>query len=124
MDIKQQLTDLLAKKLNWSDSETKEKYHVIWQNTRRKEIGGMRLTEEGFRLLTEELDLQTYEIEMPKEIIFTNQVVIWLDKYIDGPYYLNKKTIVVFKEKTAVQLVLFSGNVQKFGLAKSINERL
>jgi hypothetical protein len=47
--------------------------------------------------------------------------MIWLDRFIDGPWHITKKSIVVFKEKTAVQLILFSGDVQKFGLAKAMS---
>ena len=123
MDIKRQLTEIITKELGWpEDPETIEKNHaLIWQNPRHKETGGFRLTDIGYETFVEKMDIKSYDIEFPKDFTVTNQVVIWLDRFIDGPYYITKKSIIVFKEKTAVQLVLFSGDVQKFGLAKAMS---
>lgn len=123
MDIKRQLTEIITKELGWpEDPKTIEKNHaLIWQNPRHKETGGFRLTDIGYETFVEKMDIKSYDIEFPKDFTVTNQVVIWLDRFIDGPYYITKKSIIVFKEKTAVQLVLFSGDVQKFGLAKAMS---
>lgn len=123
MDIKQHLTKIVSEQLGWpTEAKLLAKNHqLIWLNPRKKNIGGMRLTDEGFAIFTEQMDMKSYDIAFPKEFTLTNQVTIWLDRFIDGPYYITKKSIIVFKEKTAVQLVLFSGDVQKFGLAKAMN---
>ena len=123
MDVKTHLTKIISTQLGWAlDEKTLDKNQaVIWQNPRKKEIGGFRLTDEGYKVFTEQMDIKSYDIEFPKEFTLTNQTVIWLDRFIDSPYYITKKSIVVFKEKTAVQLVLFSGDVQKFGLAKAMS---
>jgi hypothetical protein len=123
MDQKHHLTKIVSTQLGWpTDAKTLEKNHVLlWQNPRKKSQGGMRLTDEGFATFTEKMDMKSYDIEFPKEFTLTNQVTIWLDRFVDGPYYITKKSIVVFKEKTAVQLILFSGDVQKFGMAKAIS---
>lgn len=123
MDQKHQLTQIVSTQLGWpTDAKSIEKNHsVIWQNPRKKTVGGMRLTDEGFTTFTEKMDMKSYDIDFPKEFTLTNQVTIWLDRFIDGPYYITKKSIIVFKEKTAVQLVLFSGDVQKFGLSKAMS---
>ena len=81
----------------------------------------MRLTEQGYEVFTTQMEMKSYDIEFPKDFTLTNQVMIWLDRFIDGPWHITKKSIVVFKEKTAVQLILFSGDVQKFGLAKAMS---
>ena len=122
MDTKHQLTDMVGNQLGWPDTEKKEKHSIIWQNSRKKAVGGLRLTEEGFRIFTEDMDMKNYTIDFPKDFTLTNQTTIWLDHFIDGPYYITKKAIIVFKEKTAVQLILFSGDVQKFGLAKAMSK--
>jgi len=124
MDVKRHLTKIISNHLGWpTDATTLEKNHVlIWQNPRKKEIGGNRLTDEGLSIFTEKMDMKSYEIDFPKEMTLTNKVTIWLDRFIDGPYYITKTSIIVFKEKTAVQLVLFSGDVQKFGLAKVMSQ--
>jgi hypothetical protein len=123
MDQKHHLTKIVSNQLGWpTDAKTLEKNHVLlWQNPRKKSQGGMRLTDEGFVTFTEKMDMKSYDIEFPKEFTLTNQVTIWLDRFVDGPYYITKKSIVVFKEKTAVQLILFSGDVQKFGMAKAMS---
>lgn len=123
MDIKKDLTKIISEHLGWSvDPKTLSKNHqIIWQNPRAKKQGGYRLSEEGFKVFTEQMDMKSYDIDFPNEFTLTNQVTIWLDHFIDGPYFVTKKSIIVFKEKTAVQLVLFSGDVQKFGLAKAMS---
>lgn len=122
MDIKDQLTKIVSEHMGWStDPKTLSKNHtLIWQNTRKKSSGGYRLTDYGYDLFKNQIDMKSYEIQFPKELTLSNQNMIWLDRFIDGPYYLTKKAIIVFKEKTAVQLILFSGDVQKFGFAKAI----
>lgn len=126
MDIKRSLTKLVHEKIGEStDAKSLAKtYNQMWQNIRKKPKGGLRLTDEGFRLMTEVLDVKTYDVTFPKDLTITNQVAIWLDRFIDCPYYISKKSIVVFTEKMAVQLFLFSGDVQKFGLAKAMNGEL
>ena len=123
MDVKSHLTKVVSEHLGWPlDEKTLAKNQsLIWQNPRKKAVGGMRLTDEGFAVFTEKMDMKSYDIEFPKEFTLTNQVTIWLDRFIDGPYYITKKSIIVFKEKTAVQLVLFSGDVEKFGIAKAMS---
>ena len=123
MDVKEQLTKIVSEQLGWPvDAKSLEKNHtILWQNPRKKAVGGQRLTDQGFAVFTEQMEMKSYDIEFPKEFTLTNQTVIWLDRFIDGPYYLTKKSIVVFKEKTAVHLVLFSGDVAKFGMAKAMS---
>lgn len=91
----------------------------IWQNPRSKDRGGLRLTQEGFKFLTE-ADLKSYIIKFEDPLgILTNQEIIWLDQQIDSPFYLEKKKIYVFNEKIAVQLALFSGRVLHFAKIKA-----
>lgn len=123
LDEKTQLTLLVSSQLGWlSDPKNLEKnISIVWQNPRKKLKGGLRLTDKGFDVFTKELEMKSYTIEFPKDLTLTNQIIIWLDRFIDGPWYINKKSIIVFKEKMAVQLILFSGDVQQFGLAKAMS---
>ena len=123
MDIKKQLTKIVSEQLGWpTDPALLIKNHqLIWQNPRYKKEGGCRLTTEGYDIFVNQIDMKSYEINFPDGLTITNKITIWLDRFIDGPYYITKKSIVVFKEKTAVQLVLFSGDIQKFGLAKAMS---
>jgi len=104
-----------------SEANIKERLDTIWQNTRAD--GGLRLTDEGYMFLTERVDLKEYDIPFPRDMEFTSQVYIFLDNFIDCPYYLTKNSIVVFSEKKSIELMLFSGDVKKFGIIKAINKQ-
>jgi hypothetical protein len=50
----------------------------------------------------------------------TTQVIIFLDQFIDCPYYLDNTAIHVTNEKKAVELTLFSGDLRKYGITKAM----
>ena len=89
-----------------------------WVNPRDKDQGGLRLTDEGW-IKVEESGIKCHKIKLTTKPEKTNQNIIKLDRYLDCPWYLNKNYIYVYTERVAVQLVLFSGNLQKFIDAKS-----
>ena len=103
-----------------NDITVKEFFPLWWKNTR--ENGGLRLTDEGFDILTE-IELATYEVPFPKDMTITTQVIIFLDKFIDCPYYLTNRAIHVTSEKKAMELHLFSGDLRKYGLTKAMNRQ-
>ena len=103
-----------------SESSLAEYMRVWWQNTREKYSGGLRLTEAGLLFLMEKIELATYDIPFPPDFKITTQVVIFLDKFIDCPYFLTNKGLTVTNEKKALELHLFSGDVRKYGLAKAL----
>lgn len=94
-----------------------------WKNTRTKEEGGLRLTEEGFEFVKTVLDLQVYEVPFPLAFDLKAQVIIFLDKFIDCPYYLTDHSITVLSERKCFELHLFSGDVQKYGLTKAMSRK-
>jgi hypothetical protein len=122
MNWKETYTKIFLKQLGKSANEAtlKEYMPTWWQNTREKEEGGLRLTEAGFDMLSE-IELATYEIPYPKDMIITTQVIIFLDKFIDCPYYLSHNAIHVTSEKKALELTLFSGDLRKYGINKALN---
>jgi len=103
-----------------NDITVKEYFPLWWKNTR--ENGGLRLTDEGFDILTE-IELATYEVPFPRDMPITTQVIIFLDKFIDCPYYLTNRAIHVTSEKKAMELHLFSGDLRKYGLTKAMNRQ-
>lgn len=121
MNWKETYTKLFLKELGHSINETslKEYMPLWWQNTRNKGSGGLRLTDEGLETLTK-IGLAVYEIPFPKEMTLTTQVIIFLDQFIDCPYYLSKQSITVTNEKKAVELTLFSGDLRKYGIVKAM----
>ena len=92
-------------------------------NNRTKLGGGLRLTEDGYEFLVRDLELKEYEIPFTNEIDLSPQTIIFLDKYIDCPYYLTNQSITVFSEKKSFELMLFSDDIRKLGLVKAMNNR-
>lgn len=95
---------------------------VFWVNPRIKDKGGLRLTQQGFEALLS-ADIKSYELKFEDPIFWTNELVIWIDQNLDCPFYITNQKIWVFGEKMAVQLVLFSGNIQKFYRAKKRSQQ-
>jgi hypothetical protein len=126
MDIKDTYTRVFLQAANQpADADTVKKHKPIWWwNFRSKDSGGLRLTEEAMTFIQEDAKIKTYKIEFPKEFAFTPQVLVWLDNFIDSPFYITKKFIVVLKEKAAFELYLFSGDIKKLGYNKALAKRL
>lgn len=122
MNWKEVYTKIFLKQLNRStDSATIKQFMPLWwQNNRNKSSGGLRLTEQGIDILSE-IGIETYDIPYPKDTPLTTQVIIFLDQFIDCPYYLTNRSIIVTNEKKAVELTLFSGDLRKYGLTKAMN---
>ena len=104
--------------LDPSDDRVRKTIPTWWFSTRQKEKGGLRLTEQGFDAFRN-AGIKEYRIKFEDPIYFTNHLMIWLDHFIDCPFYLRNQDIYVFSEKMAVQLVLFSGNIYKYSAAKA-----
>lgn len=113
---------LKEKGLAISDANLKQYMPIWWQNTRNKSQGGLRLTEEGYNTL-QEIGIEVYDIPYPKDMPLTTQVIIFLDQFIDCPYYLTNRSITVTNEKKAVELTLFSGDLRKYGLVKAMKRQ-
>jgi len=120
MNIRNDLTKYVAQQLGLDSSEKniRRLTKIWWINPRNKPTGGLRLTEQGFNCL-QQADIKVHKIKFENPQVFNNQIIIWLDNYIDCPWYINHKEVYVFGEKMAVQLVLFSGNITKFVTAKA-----
>lgn len=118
MNPKIELTQYVLETLNLPYTpKTLRKYmHLWWWNTRDKQKGGWRLTELGFMHLNG--PVKSYEIKFEEEPFLNNELIVWIDQNIDCPFYIHRKRIWVFCEKMAVQLVLFSGDIEKFHRAK------
>lgn len=122
---KLQLTEKLLSQLNMpTDTKTVNKYFRLWwANTRKHHNNSLRLTEPGFEAFTQNLDIARYEIQIPEEVEWTSQLILRMDKFLESPYFIQKSSIVVFREKTAVELVLFGGDLQKYGNAKNKSKK-
>jgi hypothetical protein len=94
-----------------------------WQSNRVNKQTALRLTEEGFNFLVNELELKAYEIPFTEPIELSPQTIVFLERYIDCPYYLTIESITVFTERKSFELMLFSDDIRKFGLVKAMSER-
>ena len=121
MTNKTTLTKVFLIQLDKSTDETSVKQYmpIWWQNTRSKDKGGLRLTDEGYKIL-QDIGLAVYDIPFPPDMPMTTQVIIFLDQFIDCPYYITNRSIIVTNEKKAVELTLFSGDLRKYGLIKAM----
>ena len=96
---------------------------VWWQNNRTKKEGGLRLTEEGLDFVRTTLDLAVYEVPFPIGFDLKPQVIIFLDRFIDCPYFLTDRSITVLSERKCFELYLFNGDVQKYGITKAMRSK-
>ena len=104
------------------DESVKTSYFTWWQNVRENyESRSLRLTKLGFEYV-KSLDIKTYVIKFPQKIIFTPQTYLWLDEFVDCPYFVDKAKIIVTMEKMALQLMLFAGDVTKYGMARAMSK--
>jgi len=94
-----------------------------WQSSRANKQNAFRLSDKGYEFLVGELELKEYEIPFTEPIELSPQTIIFLERYIDCPYYLTNQSITVFAEKKSFELYLFSDDIRKFGLIKAMNER-
>ena len=124
MDVKTAYTRtfLMLKEQPLHDESVKTAYFTWWQNVRESyQARSLRLTKQGL-LMLEKIDLKTYNIKFPAKVIFTPQTYLWLDEFVDCPYFVDKKQIIVTMEKMALQLMLFAGDITKYGLARAMSK--
>jgi len=123
MTLKHEFTEKIYSQLHVKPKTLASFRNVFWTNPRDKEEGGWGITEYGHKVL-QEIGAKSYPIDLASETVITNQVLIWMDRFLDGPWYWeNKKTLHCYKEKTAFQLILFSGDLHKYGWSKSESKK-
>jgi len=128
MNQKVKITNYVIEKLclkSPNEKSFKSWIHILWQNPRFKEKGGLRLTLRGFELLST-AEIKYYEVHLEENsLIIDNKFILWLDNTFDCPFFISRNKIYFFNEKPAVQLVLFSGNLQNYYLAhQNFNKKL
>ena len=98
-------------------------YSRTWWQSNRAGKNSFRLSDKGYEFLVSELKLTEYEIPFTEPIELSPQTIIFLERYIDCPYYLTNQSITVFSERKSFELYMFSDDIRKYGLVKAINER-
>jgi hypothetical protein len=124
MNQKQQITRKVLEIINpdATDKDYQTAFHSWWVNTLTKNKGGLRLTKDGYEAF-QQADIKSYRVVYDNgPVYFINQLFVWLDQHVDCPYFITLDEIFVFSEKMAVQLMLFSGNIYKYGYAKQLSK--
>jgi hypothetical protein len=115
MGLKTELTQKVSEYYNFDDSP--DRRHELWWRDPRDRNTGFWLTKTGFEAFTQ-AGIKSYPIKFEEELYITNQLTIWLNRHMPCPFYITPDQIYVFSENMAVQLMLFSGNVERFIRAK------
>lgn len=88
-----------------------------WQNIRPD--GGLRLTDQGYHVFDNHLELDSYTFELPPKLL-TPRNLLALDRQMTCPYYLvNKRKhnkIIMFGSREAMMATLH-GDMQRFILS-------
>jgi hypothetical protein len=126
MDVKDQYTKifLTAAGQPVDSKRIQEQRSLWWWNVRSKDEGGLRLTKPALDFIEKEAEIKTYKIKFPHDLSITPQILVWLDNFIESPYFITKKYITVMREKAAFELYLFSGDVKKMGYSKAMSKRI
>lgn len=116
MRDKLKLVETLIAELPDGHEETVERGMKLWWYNIRKE-GGLRLTDIGYFVLKNMLDIESYDMCVNLET-FDRQMLLKLDRQLQMPYY------IVVKKKLPVKIVMFGsreamlarlyGNLNKF----------
>ena len=125
MISKETFTKIFLQQKDKSTDSANMKHHMYkwWQSHRSKDIGGLRLSEEGFDYLVNELELRSYEVPFTEPIDLSPQTIIFFDRTMDFPYYLTNQSITVFSERKSFELYMFSDDIRKYGLVKAMNNQ-
>ena len=125
MNWKETYTKIFLKNADISinPNTLKEYLPMWWKNSRSKDVGGLRLTDKGLDFITKKLDLKTYEVPFPVDFSVTTQTIIFLDRFITCPYFLADDGIIVTNEKKAMELMLFSVDIRKYGISKAMTRQ-
>jgi hypothetical protein len=123
---KRALTKKFLKELGLELTTKNIRQHHVkwWMNPRSMDATrSYRLTEDGCDMLIAHLDVKHYEIDFPEEVEWYSGLLLDLDKHLDSPYFLKSKSIIIFKEKMAVELILFEGNIYRYTQAKVMSQK-
>jgi hypothetical protein len=94
-----------------------------WFSSRVGKQTAYRLSDDGLDFLTNTLELKSYEIPFSDKIELSPQTIIFLERYLDCPYYLTHRSITVFAERKCVELYFFSDDIRRYGLSKAMKDR-
>jgi len=115
MSTKLNLTKELVKIMSFeSKLNIDDLYSNIWRNLRND--GGFRLTNKGYELFSEYLELEHYTVNLNVPSV-SIKMLLDLDHKLKHPYYLHicKRNVdlILFDSKEAMLAILY-GDIKKF----------
>jgi len=119
-----ELTKVFLKQWNVSTDDVNIRFYSRqWWVDNRSNSPSMRLTKEGLDFLITTLGLKSYKIPFTEPIDKSPQTVVYLTRFIDSPFYLTDYSITVFSELKCFELYLFSDDIRRYGIIKSLDAR-
>lgn len=122
MISRDKLTKIFLAQWNVSTDDVNVKFYSRkwWMSNRSKSF---RLSDDGYNFLTKTLGIKAYTIPFTESIDKSPQTLVYLSRFIDSPFYLTNNSITVFSEMKSFELHLFSDDIRKYGIIKSLNAR-
>lgn len=120
--FKEALTVVFLRALDYSTDKTNVEFYFRewWNNSRRRKPNRLRLTDKGRDMLINQLEMVSYQLPLPVEYDQHPQVLLFLEKYLDCPYYIESRKLILFNAKTFFELNLFSDDLRKYGVSKAV----
>lgn len=113
MNLKLHFTQRALENINDSSILLNQALTTWWHNLRPN--GGLRLTDQGFKIFADILKLEQYQYQFPTDRYIDINLLLNLDRKLKCPYYINKRKsqIVFFGSKEAVLNSLY-GDLKTF----------
>lgn len=121
MPSKKEYTQAFCKNAANTSIPAGEAVAFFWQNIR--ENSGLRLTEQGYQCLTQDIELAHWEIDIREQNV-TQRFLLDLDRFLDCPYYIQRgrwPKIILFSEKTYFWLIMHDKDFERFLNANKIS---
>jgi hypothetical protein len=119
------LTKILLTQWDKSTDEANVIFYsrIWWKSNRVTKNASYSLTPAGFDFFVNTLDLKAYEVPFNVSIEKSPQTTIFLNRYVKCPFYLTDNSITVFSEIKSFELTMFSDDIRKYGIIKSLKDR-
>ena len=121
MPTKQEYTQAFLKNIEMTTVSAGNELAFFWLNIR--DTGGLRLTENGYCCLVEDIKLQNWEIDIRDQKV-TQRFLLDLDRFMNCPYYVQRgrwPKVILFSEQTYFWLILHNQDFERFLNANKVS---
>lgn len=106
-----------------TEENVQEYRRFLWRNNRTGIDAGLRLNAQGLKFVKERCNLKVYEIPLPKKYKVTLRIFLWLDRKVQSPYYVSRRSITVMHELAAFEIYKLVGDVKRYGVRRALATR-